>query len=592
MTAGGPPRDWTVIDSAAIGVYLARTVPSDNGEELNNLRGLRALGSKRFDQLLPLRIPGQVATVPRSSGVFPSMPGRTRREERRAYARSQRFLASVPLPPEPKASSAATSTAAAFRGQLDRRGSNMWAIRSERGRAASIFNGPQLGFQIPELFVEFEVHGPGLDIRGVTAPGVPLVAIGHNGHVAWGFTSGLSDEDDLYVEKLDGAEDRYVHKGETRDMACRDEVIRWSAPPANLLSVTGGEAPDTNSGEKTVRLCRTVHGPVQARAEGVAFARRYAVWGREVETLEGLTALEQARTVHDVDRAMARVTWNENLMAADEQGNIGYWHPGLHPLRPEGWDERLPYPGTGEAEWRGFLPVKRRPFAINPRQGFLFNWNNVPSEGWTTGDGPARERLLGGFHRAALLRRAVQRAFERGGGYDVTAEVDKITGTTAQQRIPATRRLKAARKGAKGAAKTVLDTILAWDGSYHRTDADGRVDPGVAAWDQFGKALFETALGGVPDDQLELLRHGAGSSHQQEFHVQEVFGLRTLDARGYRRAAALAFEELKKEFQTDDPARWRRPRPMYDTGAQGAASFEDIPFFDRGTWQQVVELGP
>ena len=41
---------------------------------------------------------------------------------------------------------------------------------------------------------------------------------------------------------------------------------------------------------------------------------------------------------------MRQVTWNENVMAADSQGNIGYWHPGLHPLRPRGWDERLPVP--------------------------------------------------------------------------------------------------------------------------------------------------------------------------------------------------------------------------------------------------------
>ena len=590
VTAGGPPRDWTVLDSAAIGVYLARTVPSDNGEELNNARALKALGPKLFDQLLPLRIPGQVASVPRSSGLFPSMPGRTRREERRAYSRSRRFIGGTPLPEEPKAASASSATAAAaFRGQLGSRGSNMWAVRSDRNRIATVFNGPQLGFQIPELFVEMELHGPGVDIRGVTAPGVPLVAIGHNGHVAWGFTSGLSDEDDLYVEKLDG-DKRYLHKGQTHDMACRDETIRWQAPPSNLLSIP--DPPDTSSGEKTVEICRTIHGPVQARAEGVAFARRYAIWGREVETLEGLASLEQARTVFDVDKAMARVTWNENLMAADEQGNIGYWHPGLHPLRPEGFDERLPYPGTGEAEWRGFLPVKRRPFAINPRQGFLFNWNNIPSEGWTTGDGPARERLLGGFHRAALLRRAVRSAHGRGGGYDVTADVDKVTGTTAQQRPTAARRLKAARKRAQGNARIVLDTILAWDGNYHRADGEGKVDPGVAAWDVFGKAAFEVALGKQPKEALALLRHGAGSSHQQEFDVHEVYALRTLSARGYRQAAALAFEALRTEFESDDPAKWRRARPMYDTGAQGAASFPDIPFFDRGTWQHVVELGP
>ena len=83
------------------------------------------------------------------------------------------------------------------------------------------------------------------------------------------------------------------------------------------------------------------------------------------------------------------------MIAADDRGNIGYWHPGLHPLRPKGYDERLPYPGTGEAEWRGLLPRRRTPYAINPRQGYLFQWNNVPSLGWTSGDAEARERLAG-----------------------------------------------------------------------------------------------------------------------------------------------------------------------------------------------------
>jgi hypothetical protein len=31
---------------------------------------------------------------------------------------------------------------------------------------------------------------------------------------------------------------------------------------------------------------------------------------------------------------------------------------------------------------------------------------------------------------------------------------------------------------------------------------------------------------------------------------------------------------------------------MYTPSAQGAGSFDPIPFFDRGTWQQVVELAP
>jgi hypothetical protein len=31
---------------------------------------------------------------------------------------------------------------------------------------------------------------------------------------------------------------------------------------------------------------------------------------------------------------------------------------------------------------------------------------------------------------------------------------------------------------------------------------------------------------------------------------------------------------------------------MYEPEAQGAGSFDPFPFYDRGTWQQIVELGP
>ena len=46
-------------------------------------------------------------------------------------------------------------------------GSFMWTISD--GNHAYLYNGPQLGFSIPELFVEFEVHSPSQDVRGVSA---------------------------------------------------------------------------------------------------------------------------------------------------------------------------------------------------------------------------------------------------------------------------------------------------------------------------------------------------------------------------------------------------------------------------------------
>ena len=90
------PAPWRPIDSASIGVQLARTIPSSDGTELANWEALRKLGPKRFAKLLPLRRKDQVATIPAADGRFPSTPGRTRKDERLGYKRSR----NVPARPE------------------------------------------------------------------------------------------------------------------------------------------------------------------------------------------------------------------------------------------------------------------------------------------------------------------------------------------------------------------------------------------------------------------------------------------------------------------------------------------------------------
>ena len=128
-------------------------------------------------------------TVPRVHGLFPSQPGRTRKQERRAYARSQRFVAGLSLPsaaglaghPAARVAPAAPARRlvhVGHRAAREEAQAQVQAVR-RRGRArrcarqryrrpkgagnAFLFNGPQLGFSIPELFVEFELHSPGAE---------------------------------------------------------------------------------------------------------------------------------------------------------------------------------------------------------------------------------------------------------------------------------------------------------------------------------------------------------------------------------------------------------------------------------------------
>jgi penicillin amidase len=580
---GIPLSDWTELDTARIGVLLARTIPSGDGNELDNLEALRELGPRRFAALVPLRVPGQVPTIPARDGRFPSQPGRTRADERRAFARSQRALRRLPIPGEDDATVArAAGVPTGTRptrpaGVIDAAlgnvgGSFMWAIRRPSDDHAFLVNGPQLGYQAPSTFLELDLRGPRTRVRGGTAPGIPVIGPGFNDHVAWGFTSGLSDEDDLFAERLVGGTDaeRYRFRGRTRRMDCRTETFQARGAPA-----------------RRVRLCRTVHGPVQARADGTAYARRYALWMRELETLDGLARLNDARSVQDVDRALRRVTWNENIIAADDRGNIGYWHPGLHPLRPLRFDERLPFPGTGEAEWRGLLPRSRTPHVINPRgRRWLDNWNNVPSAGWTSGDAPARERLNGPYHRITMQQALVARAAASPTYRSAGLGVLRRSASIATQRPAAGPLLRRLAAGATGPAATVLRTLVAWDGNYTRTDAAGTIEPGAATWEAF-KAAAQRRLF---DDDTPLVGE-PGSDGFVESTLGETFALRTASRRQLRAAAADAAAALTERFGTPDPTRWRAPRPTIEAEQQGLVNPPPIPLQNRGSYEQIVELG-
>ena len=68
--------------------------------------------------------------------------------------------------------------------------------------------------------------------------------------------------------------------------------------------------------------------------------------------------------------------------------------------------------------------------------------------------------------------------------------------------------------------------------------------------------------------------------------------MRTLKPAEWRTAAEATATALEKRFGTPDVAKWREPRRTYKWQIQGAGSPPDMPFFDRGTWEQFVETGP
>ena len=90
------------------------------------------------------------------------------------------------------------------------------------------------------------------------------------------------------------------------------------------------------------------------------------------------------------------------------------------------------------------------------------------------------------------------------------------------------------------------------------------------------------------------MRFGLDPNDEHVFDVSDptAYALRTLKPAGYRQAAEAAFDELSARYRSSEPSAWRAPRAMFEMSAQGAGQPPPMPFFDRGTWEQIVELGP
>lgn len=248
--------------------------------------------------------------------------------------------------------------------------SNSWVVDGSRSATGKplLANDPHLLMEIPGIWYENHLVGSGFNVVGASLPGAPAVLIGHNERIAWGFTAGMADVQDLYIEQFHPDDPhRYQVNGEWRPAEVRREEIR----------VRGRKQPVIEE------VIVTRHGPiitklVPERAQPLAL--RWTGYAPSAGSTECFLALNQARNWEDVLQAVqAHDVPTLNLTYADVDGNIGYHLAGKIPIRRHG-DGQVPVPGwTDEYEWGGYLPFDELPWSYNPESGFIVTANNRPA---------------------------------------------------------------------------------------------------------------------------------------------------------------------------------------------------------------------
>jgi acyl-homoserine lactone acylase PvdQ len=127
--------------------------------------------------------------------------------------------------------------------------------KSQSGHPIAVI-GPQVGYYLPEILMEEELHGPGFDARGAAFPGVNLmVQLGHGRDYAWSATTATSDNVDTFAEVLCQDDYHYLYKGQCLPMEKLDRTNSW----------TPNAVDQTPPGSETLTVDRTVHGIVYAR---------------------------------------------------------------------------------------------------------------------------------------------------------------------------------------------------------------------------------------------------------------------------------------------------------------------------------------
>jgi acyl-homoserine lactone acylase PvdQ len=644
------PQDWTPTDVVATASLIGGIFGKGGGAELRSAQALEALeqrfGTRAGRQawsdfrskedpeadvtVLGRRFPYETASAFSPRGLALPDPGSVR---------------DAPVAP-PVSTSASAAGATSLGAQLLRAASapahaSNWLLiaagESATGHPLGVL-GPQVGYYVPQILMEEDLHGPSFDARGATFPGVNLmVQLGHGRDYAWSATTATSDNVDTFAEVLCQDDYHYLYKGQCLAMERLDRTNSWT-PNADDMTPPGSE---------TLTAWRTVHGIVYARGtvhgRKVAFVSARTTYFHEADSAIGFLALNDPHVVTGVEgfrKAVGGINFAFNWGYVDSQ-HTAYQLSGSYPLRATGTSPDFPILGTGEYDWQGYdpathtqaeVPLDARPHALD--QPYTISWNNKQARGWAAADD---QYAYGPLQRQKMLVANVRR--DLAGGRKITLEqlISAMEEAATQDvRVFDLRWIERAIGQPKDPAlRDALALLNRWKaGGGHRRDLnkDGRYDDDDAVtlmdawWPRLVRAEFGPALGNVAMSRVaDLLPLDDGTTETPTASAPAFFGgwwgyvskdLRDLFDRGAvrgpysrvycgggsRARCRRALRESLKEALGVSRAQLYGQSSDCSSNAQAscfdmnrstiasAVGMPPFPFQNRPTFQQAVEL--
>ncbi|HUJ31322.1 MAG TPA: penicillin acylase family protein [Candidatus Acidoferrum sp.] len=355
------PRPWTLADTYLISLYMYKTLTTTWKAKLNRQWIVQQVGPERARDLFAKDSPLDHFIAAIEPIKYPV------RFSGAAEAKLRESPATNGPPPfAPERWDAARAFLAQFGEETSEIiGSNNFVVSGAHTASGKplLANDTHLGLGVPCIWYLVHMTAPGWNVEGFGLPGAPLVIIGHNDRIAWGFTNSNADVQDLYVETFDPMNAlAYRVNGQWRSADVRRETIHVRGKPDVVLDVLV-----------------TRHGPIVHRDPPGEGGRAYALRWTALEPggLDfGFPLLGRAKNWTEFVEVTRHIAGpGQNTIYADVDGNIGFTIPARIPIRANG-NGALPVPGdTDDYEWKGYIPFEELPRVLDPPDGIIATAN-------------------------------------------------------------------------------------------------------------------------------------------------------------------------------------------------------------------------
>jgi len=366
-------------------------------------------------------------------------------------------------------------------------GSNNWVVSGAHTVTGKplLSNDMHLGHQMPNLWYEAHLRcgSPAcgnLDVAGVTLPGYPYVIVGHNQHIAWGFTNIGPTVEDVYVETFNDS-GQYLTPDGWKSPEQRHEVIHVKGQPDVTLDVSV-----------------TRHGPIITELVPGETRKLALRWTLYDGIRNPFFAVNSAQNWEQFVRGFSEFDApGQNVVYADVDGNIGYHATGKIPIRASG-DGSLPENGSDDAhEWTGYIPFDKLPSVFNPPSGIIATANSRIS--------PDKYPYSISSQWEAPWRAArIYKVLESGKKFSAADMLALQTDIYSDlDRIFAEKFVYAVDHALKPSARTkaAAEVLRQWDG---RMSADSPAPTiAVRGREELSRLLLESMLGSAPADPVQ-----------------------------------------------------------------------------------------